>query len=305
MIKEYQLLFRRAIGLQFRNQVIELVAGDHQLRADIDPLLTIHEHVCRQQAKFDEEVRRMAKADETTCRLMTVPGVGVITALTFRYTIDDPSRFRSASKVGAYLGLTPRRNQSGETDMNGRISRWGEPTAANVFVRSCDRLALPHEKMVVPQGLGNETRKANRNEEGQGRHRPKDRGDPPLYLGGRHLVRMAPAECSQIVVFDSSWLGPAESAMSRWDGVVVTSFIRLVTVRPYPAAHVEAPNPDIIMRRSTTSERTMTPAMALPRSDSHRHSRQTHCQARSPRLRYCPAPTGLALPPEQNAGKKT
>jgi transposase len=42
---------------------------------------------------------------------MTVPGVGVVTALTFRHTIDDPSRFHSASSVGAYLGLTPRRNQ--------------------------------------------------------------------------------------------------------------------------------------------------------------------------------------------------
>jgi hypothetical protein len=57
---------------------------------------------------------------------MTVRGVGVITALTFRHTIDDPSRFRSASKVGAYLGLTPRRNQSGDTDLNGRISGWGD-----------------------------------------------------------------------------------------------------------------------------------------------------------------------------------
>ncbi|WP_420831883.1 transposase [Bradyrhizobium quebecense] len=57
---------------------------------------------------------------------MTVPGVGVVTALAFRHTIDDPSRFRSASSVGAYLGLTPRRNQSGETDINGKISRWGD-----------------------------------------------------------------------------------------------------------------------------------------------------------------------------------
>src|SRR6195256_7111173 len=72
------------------------------------------------------EVRRLAKSDETTRRLMTVPGVGVVTALTFRHTIDDPSRFRSSSTVGAYLGLTPRRKQSGETDTNGRISRWGD-----------------------------------------------------------------------------------------------------------------------------------------------------------------------------------
>ena len=57
---------------------------------------------------------------------MSVPGVGVVTALTFRHTIDDPSRFSSASKVGAYLGLTPRRKQSGETDITGKISRWGD-----------------------------------------------------------------------------------------------------------------------------------------------------------------------------------
>lgn len=53
-------------------------------------------------------------------------GPGVVTALTFRHTIDDPSRFRSASNVGAYLGLTPRRKKSGETDVNGRVSRWGD-----------------------------------------------------------------------------------------------------------------------------------------------------------------------------------
>jgi len=76
--------------------------------------------------QLELEVRQLAKSDETTRRLMTVPGVGVVTALAFRHTIDDPSRFRSASTVGAYLGLTPRRNQSGETDTSGKISRWGD-----------------------------------------------------------------------------------------------------------------------------------------------------------------------------------
>jgi transposase len=126
MIKEYGLLFRRTIGQQFRKQVVELLGENHQLRAVVDPLLLIHKNVCEQQGKFDDEVRHLAKSDETTRRLMTVPGVGVVTALTFRHTIDDPSRFRSSSTVGAYLGLTPRRNQSGETDTNGKISRWGD-----------------------------------------------------------------------------------------------------------------------------------------------------------------------------------
>jgi transposase len=126
LIKEYGLLFPRAIGQQFRNQVGELLGDNHPLLGVISPLLVIHENVCQQQSKFDDEVRQLAKADETTRRLMTVPGVGVVTALTFRHTIDDPLRFRSALTVGAYLGLTPRRSQSGETDINGKISRWGD-----------------------------------------------------------------------------------------------------------------------------------------------------------------------------------
>ncbi|MGY3507727.1 transposase [Bradyrhizobium sp. USDA 3051] len=126
LIKESGLLFPRAIGQQFRNQVSEFLGADHLLLNVISPLLSIHENICREQEKFDNEVRQLAKLDETTRRLMTVPGVGVVTALTFRHTIDDPSRFRSASTVGAYLGLTRRRSQSGETDTNGKISRRGD-----------------------------------------------------------------------------------------------------------------------------------------------------------------------------------
>ena len=46
--------------------------------------------------------------------------------MAFRHTIDDPTRFRSAATVGAYLDLTPRRKQSGEQDVNGHISKWGD-----------------------------------------------------------------------------------------------------------------------------------------------------------------------------------
>ncbi|MDR6306254.1 transposase [Nitrobacter vulgaris] len=126
MIKEYGLVFPRAIALPFRKKVSELLGGEHQLSAVIEPLLAIHEQVCQQQGKLDNQVRQLARSDEISRRLMTVPGVGVVTALTFRHTIDDPSRFRSASTVGAYLGLTPRRHQSGDIDTNGKISRWGD-----------------------------------------------------------------------------------------------------------------------------------------------------------------------------------
>jgi transposase len=98
---------------------------------------------------LDNRIRSLAKADETTRRLMTVPGVGVVTALTFRYTIDDPSRFRSAQPVGAYLGLTPRRQQSGELDRQGHISKWGDRLlrtylfeAASVLIHRTQRWSM-------------------------------------------------------------------------------------------------------------------------------------------------------------------
>ncbi|WP_287261508.1 transposase [Mesorhizobium sp.] len=126
MLKEYGLQFSRSIGSQFRRKVWELVADGHPLPSLVQAVLSVHEQVCCEQQKLDRQVRRFAREDEATRRLTTIPGVGPITALTFRHTIDDPSRFRSAAKVGAYLGLTPRRKQSGETDINGRVSRWGD-----------------------------------------------------------------------------------------------------------------------------------------------------------------------------------
>ena len=126
MLKECGLTFHRSIGGQFRRRVEELSGEGHILRPVLLPLLSVHAHVCGELDELDRRVRQLAKEDDTTRRLMTVPGIGVVTALTFRHTIDDPSRFTNAATVGAYLGLTPRRKQSGETDTNGRLSRWGD-----------------------------------------------------------------------------------------------------------------------------------------------------------------------------------
>jgi transposase len=187
---------------------------------------------------------------------MTVPGVGVVTALTFRHTIDDPSRFRSASSVGAYLGLTPRRNQSGETDINGKISRWGDRLLRTYLFEAATVLLLSDEEMVLPQGLGNEARQADRHEQGESRHRPEGRRDPPLRLGRRNILRLGTGKagliisCEILARFSTGRRCPAGTV------VVATSVNRLVAARPHSAGHVEAPDPDIIVRRRATSERT-------------------------------------------------
>jgi transposase len=68
----------------------------------------------------------MTNADADCRLLQTIPGVGFLTALTFVATVDDPARFNRSRSVGAYLGLTPQRYQSGDTDYTGRISRCGD-----------------------------------------------------------------------------------------------------------------------------------------------------------------------------------
>ena len=72
---------------------------------------------------------------------MTAPGVGTIVALTYASAIDDPGRFRSSRAVGAHFGLTPKKYQSGEIDVTGRISKIGDSSdrttlyeAANVIL---------------------------------------------------------------------------------------------------------------------------------------------------------------------------
>ncbi|MGO4642510.1 IS110 family transposase [Mesorhizobium sp. 2RAF45] len=146
MLKEYGLQFSRSIGSQFRRKVWELVADGHPLRSLVQALLSVHEQVCCEQEKLDRQVRRLAREDETTRRLMTVPGIGVVTALTFRHTIDDPARFRSAANVGAYLGLTPRRKQSGETDVTGRVSHWGDRLLRTYLYEAASVLMHPTKK---------------------------------------------------------------------------------------------------------------------------------------------------------------
>jgi transposase len=77
---------------------------------------------------------------------MGVPGVGPITALTFRATIDRPDRFRRSRQVGAHLGLTPARYQPGETDIQGKISRCGDELARTALYEAAHTLLVRSRK---------------------------------------------------------------------------------------------------------------------------------------------------------------
>jgi transposase len=102
------------------------------VEALVAKLAEVRRHVVLQVAALDRDIRRLVRGDGTLRRFMTVPGVGPITAIAFLSTIDDPARFPHARDVGPYLGLTPTRYQSGETDRQGRISKSGD-----AFTRTC------------------------------------------------------------------------------------------------------------------------------------------------------------------------
>lgn len=111
---------------RFEDRVRALVDGHPVLQQIAAALLTARAGLEQQYRQIDTQLRRLARQDHRTRLLMTVPGVGALVALTYVSAIDDPGRFARSRDVGAHFGLTPRRYQSGETDVSGRISKVGD-----------------------------------------------------------------------------------------------------------------------------------------------------------------------------------
>src|SRR6202790_2116013 len=126
LLKNLVLVIGRAKFNVFAVRAEELIEGRPELIAAIRPLLEARNAVGQQVSELDRKVMRLARHDAQVRRFMTVPGVGPITALAFKATIDDPARFARSRSVGAYIGLTSRRHASGEVDWSGRISKCGD-----------------------------------------------------------------------------------------------------------------------------------------------------------------------------------
>jgi transposase len=124
----------------FRDQLAEAVADDPVLGLIAERMIPIHRTLCVSAETLEDELVALARKSDTARRLMTVPGVGAITALAFIATIDDPHRFRRSADVGAFLGLTPRRYQSGEIDRSGRISKCGDAQMRCLLVSAATTL---------------------------------------------------------------------------------------------------------------------------------------------------------------------
>jgi len=114
----------RNFGLEAR--IKELVEDLPDLAELVEPLLIVRRTVREQIGILHRRLLTVVWNDEVCRRLMTVPGVGPVVALTYRATVDVPARFRNSKAVGAVFGLTPSRYQSGEINRPGATSKCGD-----------------------------------------------------------------------------------------------------------------------------------------------------------------------------------
>jgi transposase len=117
-----------------RVSALKPIRGHDKLETQVFNLLQTTSLALLKEVKaLDKIVASAAHSDRVCRRLMTIPGVGPITALTFRAAVDNPLRFKKSRDVAAYFGLTTRRYQSGNTDISGHISRLGDPSMRAVL----------------------------------------------------------------------------------------------------------------------------------------------------------------------------
>jgi transposase len=133
---------------RFAARVRELVTGQPMLERVVEPMLRAREALRAEFHVLHRAVLAIVREDAVCRRLMTVPGVGALVAITFASAVDDPARFRRSRSLGAHFGLTPKRYQSGETDVTGGISKAGDAMvraalyeAANVMLTRASKFS--------------------------------------------------------------------------------------------------------------------------------------------------------------------
>jgi transposase len=137
-----------------RERLAVLFACKPELEPIMRPLVESLEALEVQVRRSSKLLAVSAAADPVASRLMSVPGVGPITALSFKSSIEDPDRFARGEDAGAFAGLAPRRNQSGERDYKGRISKAGDPMLRSALYEAANNLLVRVKRPCALQAWG-------------------------------------------------------------------------------------------------------------------------------------------------------
>jgi len=126
ILRGFGLKVGRTTKAGFASRITELTEHHPALKTIAKALLAVHAVLLKELDGFEKQVRKLARGDNRVRLLMTAPGVGPIVGLTYVGAIDDPARFSSSKTAGAHFGMTPKKYQSGEIDITGRISKIGD-----------------------------------------------------------------------------------------------------------------------------------------------------------------------------------
>ncbi len=125
-LKAYGIRKLRGGHCGFINAVQSAIEGlPATAQLALECLLESYEHQCEQVEILTDELKEIARAKPEIALLTSVPGIGLITGLTYLVEIDDPTRFSDPRAVGALVGMTPTQYSSGESQRQGRISKRG------------------------------------------------------------------------------------------------------------------------------------------------------------------------------------
>jgi transposase len=177
---------------RFEAQVRELVAGQATHEGLAEPMLHARAALRAEFAALHRQVLRIVRVDTDCRRMMTVPGVGAIVAMTLTAAVDDPCRFKRSRDVGAHFGLTPKRYQSGEVDRSGHISKTGDAPVRTTLFEAAHVILLRVQRFSALKAWALRAARATGPEAGQGGARQEARGRAPPPLGGRDRVPLGP-----------------------------------------------------------------------------------------------------------------
>jgi transposase len=149
ILRGFGLKIGKVTRKEFEARVRELVAGQAMLERIAASMLSARATMQNEFNKLHKAMLSIVRSDGVCRKLLTVPGVGPVVAITFRSAVDDPTRIKKSKAAGALFGLTPKKYQSGETDVTGGITRvgdemvrWALYEAANVMLSRATRFSV-------------------------------------------------------------------------------------------------------------------------------------------------------------------
>ncbi len=168
--------------VKFEARIKELVENLPDLAILVEPLLVVRRVLREQLGILHRCLLAIVRDDDVCRRLMTVPGVGPVVALTYRATVDVPARFKNSKAVGAVFGLTPAKYQSGEIDRTGGISRCGDEMMRVMLYEAAQILLVRSTKWSWLKAWAMQPRQASRDKESD-----RGAGAPASHHHASHL----------------------------------------------------------------------------------------------------------------------